>query len=236
MNIFARELNRLLVQEGKDLGSLYALHSPNYQLLPNKVTRLRQSLKKDITATLNVEEIEFVADRLGWKPDGDEIRRLRAALVAESVRRLLGGRTDKDNAQKVGELTLALMLRKEPDPLRDEVMDGVRGGFPWEESESSAARGMPDEEENQQDNDAPPVEQALEPAVSAYEQGALWLEVAKETTDRGARLGHLAQARTLLAHAKDLATNAPSIAPDSAIRQEWLTIIDSALAEANTLR
>jgi hypothetical protein len=98
MNIFACEVANLLAAHGKVLGSLYTLHSTTYQLPPNKVTRLKRSLEEDITATLNAEELELVGEWLELDPEGEEIRRLRAALVAESVRHLLGGRMNRDQA------------------------------------------------------------------------------------------------------------------------------------------
>lgn len=239
MNIFARELAKLLADHGKVLGSLYGLHSATHQLFPNKVTRLKRSLEEDITATLSAEELELVARWLGWDLAGAEIRRLRAALVAESVRHLLGGRMNRDQALKLGEMTFQLLLDQEPEEfltLRDELLAGIRGGIPSEQTERGAffgvirGGGQPTEPEVAQ------IEQALEPAVQTYEQGALWLEVARETNDQGIRQGYLAQARTLLALAKDLATNAQTIAIGTTQQREWLTIMEAALSEASRLR
>lgn len=238
MNIFARELARLLARNGKVLGSLYGLHSPTYQLLPNKVTRLRRSLHEDITATLNAEELELVANWMKWKPDGEEMRRLRAALVAESVRHMLGGRMNQSHALKLGEITLELMLGQEPDEfliLRDELLEGVRGGIILGRGEHGGLRGMADEESPQTEPEDAPLAPALEPAVKTYEQGALWLEVARETSDPDAHLGYLAQASALLAQARDMATNVPTAAQDTR-QQEWLAIIEAALTEAASLR
>lgn len=238
MNIFARELARLLARNGKILGSLYGLHSPTYQLLPNKVTRLRRSLHEDITATLNAEELELVANWMKWKLDGEEMRRLRAALVAESVRHMLGGRINQSYALKLGEITLELMLGQEPDEfltLRDELLEGVRGGIILGRGEPGALRGMADEESPQTEPDDAPLAPALESAVKTYEQGALWLEVARATSDPDARLGYLAQASALLTQAREMATNVPALAQDTR-QQEWLAIIEAALTEAASLR
>lgn len=239
MNIFAHELAELLADHGKVLGSLYGLHSATYQLLPNKVTRLKRSLEEDITATLNAEELELVADWLDLDPEGEEIRRLRAALVAEAVRHLLGGRMNRDQALELGELTFQLLLGQEPEEfltLRNELLEGVRGGILSEQAERGALRGVIGVESQQTEAEAAQIEQALESVVKTYEQGALWLEVARETSERGTRLGYLAQAHALLARAKDLATNAPTVAIGTTQQQEWLTIIEAALTEATTLR
>lgn len=238
MNIFARELAQMLAEHGKILGSLFGLHSATYQLLPSKVARLKRSLVEDFTATLNAEELELVATWLKWDPEGDEIRRLRAALVAESVRHMLGGRMNRDQAQELGELTFQLLLGQEPAEflsLREELLDGIRGGIPLGGNERSTLRGFIGDESPQTESNDAQIEQALEPAVKTYEQGALWLEVARETSDQGTRLGYLAQARALLTRARELATNAPMIALHSAQQKEWLTIIEQALTEATAL-
>lgn len=238
MNIFAHELAKLLADHGKVLGSLYGLHSATHQLFPNKVTRLKRSLEEDITATLSAEELELVASWLGWDLAGAEIRRLRAALVAESVRHLLGGRMNRDQALKLGEMTFQLLLDQEPEEfltLREELLAGIRGGIPSEQTERSILDVVFRGGSQPTDPEAAQTEQALEPAVQTYEQGALWLEVARETSDPGLRLGYLAQARTLLARARDLATNAPTQAIGTTQQQEWLTIIESALSEASLL-
>jgi hypothetical protein len=239
MNIFARELAKLLADHGKVLGSLYGLHSATHQLFPNKVTRLKRSLEQNITATLSAEELELVAGWLRWDLAGAEIRRLRAALVAESVRHLLGGRMNRDQALKLGEMTFQLLLDQEPEEfltLREELLAGIRGGVPSEQHERGTLDVVLRGGSQSTDLEASEIEQALEPAGQPYEQGALWLEVARETSDPGLRLGYLAQACTLLALARDLATNAPTIASGTMQQQEWLSIMEAALDEAALLR
>ncbi len=237
MNIFARELKALLEEHGKSLGSLYSFHSDLYKISPSKVERLKRSLEIDITATINSDEIALVADSLELAPDGAEIRRLRAALLAESVRHLLGGRMDRDQALALGEIAFRLLQNQEPEKLlalRDELLEGIRGGA--EESQADNAVNNTTAEVQPPDPAAAQIEQALEPAVKTYEEGALWLEVARETRERSTRLGYLAQARALLERAKSLATHAPTITIGTAQQQEWLAIIEEALTEAMSLR
>ena len=167
------------------------------------------------------------------------MRRLRAALVAESVRHLLGGRMNRDQALKLGEMTFRLLLDQEPEEfltLREELLTGIRGGIPSEQTERGTLDVVLRGGSQSIDLEASEIEQALEPAVQTYEQGALWLEVARETSDRSLRLGYLAQACALLALARDLATNAPTIASGTTQQQEWLMIMEAALDEASLLR
>lgn len=235
MNIFAHELAELLAEHDKELSSLYQLRSRTYQIYPNKVTRLMRSLEEDITATLNAEELDLLAEWLNLHPEGEEIRRLRAALVAESVRHLLGGRMNRDQALELGELTFHLLLGQEPEELaalRDRLLADIRGELSTGQVERRILLSAPGEETAP---NAASIEQALEPAINMYEQGALWLGVAHETNERGTRLGYLAQAQALLSRAKDLATSAPTVAQGTPQQQEWLTIIAAALTEATFL-
>lgn len=239
MNIFARELAEVLADNGKRLGSLYGLHSDTYRIMPNKVRRLQRSLTQDITATLNAEELELLAEWLGLDSDGEEIRRLRAALVAESVRYLLSGRMDRDQALSLGEITFQLLLGQESEEflsLRDRLLEGVRGGFPLEQDGGDALWSVTNENYKLDNSWNDQVEQALEPAVETYEQGALWLEVARDTKDREMQLGYVAQAQTLLDRARDLAIHSPAITQDAAEQRVWLSIIETSLNKALSLK
>lgn len=86
------------------------MKTDTFQLLPNKVTRLRRSLFEDITATLNGEGLDILQKWVPLDADGVELRRLHAALVAEAVRHLLGGRMNRDEALQLGDITLQLLL------------------------------------------------------------------------------------------------------------------------------
>lgn len=238
MNIFAHELASILRQHGKELGSLYGLRSATFQLLPNKVTRLKRSLTEDITATLNAEELELLQEWVPLDSEGMDLRRLRAALLAEAVRHLLGGRMDRDMASQLGELTFQLLLGQEPRQfmaLRDELLETLRRDDIPAHNKRDALRGLASSGVTDMGPAVGQIERALEAAVEAYEQGALWLEVARETLERGARLGYLAHARTLLTRAQDLATNVPTVALGTAEQQEWLAAIEKALADTTSL-
>lgn len=238
MNIFARELKELLEDNGKGLGSLYGLHSDTYRIMPNKVRRIQRSLTQDITATLNTEELDLLAEWLDLDPTGEEIRRLRAALVAESVRHLLSGRINRDQALSLGEITFELLLGQESEEflsLRDRLLEGVRGGLPWGQSEVDALWDVTEENDKFDHSWDDQIEQALEPAVETYEQGALWLEVARDTSDYEMQRGYIAQAQALLNRAHDLANHSPAITQGTREQSAWLSIIEVSLNEVLSL-
>ncbi len=234
MNIFARELNAILAQHGKDLSSLYTLRSETFHIFPNKVTRLRRSLTRDITATLNSEELELLQKWVPLDAEGKELLRLRAALVAEAVRHLLSGRIERDKANAIGETVFQLLLGREPEQmlhLRDELLKSIRGGprppYLYDDTRQEDASPTPSTEETPPN----PIEEALETAIAACEQGLLWLEVARGTDEPLARLGYFAQAKTLLHQARSLAINAPAETHGTPEQQQWLAMIEQALAD-----
>jgi hypothetical protein len=218
MNIFARELVAILGQHHRELSNLFGLRGNGIQILPSKVTRLKRSLSEDITATLNADELELLQDWAPLDDDGSEMRRLRAALLAEGVHHLLAGRMELTNAQRMGELALALLLAEdgaEAKRLGDAILQNVRGGLAPSSSARGALRGIPDDTLPPPDVEADAertIERALDPPTEAYAQGALWLEIARDTENRSEQLGYLALARTLLARARTLAAGVPSYA------------------------
>jgi hypothetical protein len=129
MNIFARELEKLLRRHNKLLGSLYSFHSASSRIVPAKVTRLKKSLKRDMTATLNADELALVAEALGWHAEGEEVLRLRAALLAENVRHLLGGRMNQKEAVRLAEIAFQMFLCQEVADMQmlcSKLLEGVR--------------------------------------------------------------------------------------------------------------
>lgn len=253
MNIFARELVLILGAHDKELSNLFRLPVQRSYvgdpetIPPSKVTRLKRSLSEDITATLNADELDALQDWVPLDEDGEEMRRLRAALVAEAVRFLLAGRVSQQQATALGEVTLALLLgtdERQFATLRDQLLDsvrGVRGGVHGGGSvERAALRGVLDDRAgNEGQVDAAPtddeVERALDPAMEAYEQGTLWLEVARDTTDRGARRGYVALAESLLTRARELAEKAPNVAQGTPQQTDLLASLAAALTSAGEL-
>lgn len=245
MNIFAQELEAVLSSHGKTLSSLFRLRIPDprnpanramfYVIQPNKVTLLVRSRTKDMTATLNADELAALQEWVPLDPDGLEMRRLRAALVAEGVRHLLAGRMDSDQASDIGSRTLKMLLES---PDSHDVLDSVRGldDALFADGYDTARDAMSLVESSQWDEvdvAAEAIPPALEPVIEAFEHGTLWLEIARETSDLVMRHGLAAMAKALLMHARDLLLRSPAVAPGTPQHDEWLTAIEDALRESS---
>jgi hypothetical protein len=228
MNIFARELAKVLANHGFELNRLYSIKSRDISIPPSKVQRLIRSLKEAITVTLNSNELEMLQQEVPFDEDGEEMRRLRAALLAETVQRLLAGRmATNDAAFQIAEMTLQFLLCKDNEDIqrvRDRVLEEVRGGFFVPNLEREVKREV-SLSSNTGDRDQL-IESAMDAATESYELGTLWLEVACDTADRGLRQGYLAQALALLNRARDLAINAASITHNTPQQYELLRLID----------
>jgi hypothetical protein len=214
VNIFARELAILLAKHGKDLSSLYSMSTMKHKIYPNKVTLLKLSLTQNKTATLNAEDLEMLAEVLKLPPNGKEMKQLRAALLAETVRYLLGGRMDIKSANDLGEVTFQLLLGKDPDDLLKQREDLLT---------------------NMREDDIEEIDPSLEIAAEIYGQGALWLEVARDTHNPGMRQSYLASALSLLHRAKDLINKTQPSIEVSSQQQEWLKLIEATIREATAL-
>jgi hypothetical protein len=234
MNIFARVLAYVLAAHGKELGSLYTMKSEWLSIPPSKVTRLKRSLTQDHTATLNAEELEMLRQQV---PLTDEdMRRLRAALVAEAVRYMLAGRIVYTQATEIATLLFDLLILPDTGQLKrvqDDVFETVRGVMPGL-GDPLAEIETPSEPSSTADDEGP-VSLALEPARRAYEDGALWLEYARHATARGVRVSSCILARSLLARAREMTQDAPTVAMNTPEQAELLALIEGALGEANVI-
>jgi hypothetical protein len=123
-NLFARELEDILLAHGKHLGDL---DDQTEDIHREKVRRLQRSLLKPKSfPVLNPEEIELIVEKFGLSEE--ERVRLRAAILATAIERVLMDRIDPDDALLASE-QIATILR---DSLlaqfgRDSVMDTIRG-------------------------------------------------------------------------------------------------------------
>jgi hypothetical protein len=243
MNIFARELVLVLGAHGKELSNLFGLKvEDDYtgierRILPSKVTRLKRSLSEDLTATLNVEELEALESWAQLTPT--EMRRLHAALVAEAVRALLAGRMMQRQASDLADLTMALLLGQDSakmQTLRDQILDNDRGVRGDDALAPRVTRGISEETPLSGPPEDDRITQALDPAMDAFEHGTLWLEVARDTSDRSARAGYIALARALLTRARELTTNVSGIAQGAPEQADLLVAVDEAERDADMLR
>lgn len=249
MNIFARELALILRSHGKELGTLFGLRVPNAytgvvrEIAPTKVTRLKRSLSENITATLNADELEALQEWVPLDDNGQELRRLRAALVAEAVRHLLADRIDSSTASELGLITFQMLLGQESAELvtlRDRLLTdvrGERGSDAWEHHTVRGASNTPDLGEGVGPTVTPDelVERLLDPAAECYEQGLLWLEVARDIGEHAAQAAYVALATSLLTQAEQLVRTVASAARDTLQQRLLSEAISAALDEAQTL-
>ena len=132
-NIFARELEQVLAARGSQLGKLDDSGVVEH---PEKVRRLQHSLTTPKHfPVLNPEEIARLVTTMNLTDD--EQNRLRAALLATAVERVLMDRLMPDvalmAANDVYEICLAVM-RDDPERLLTSVRDGrLRGNITKED-------------------------------------------------------------------------------------------------------
>ncbi len=230
MNIFARELALVLAAHGKELSSLFSIHSPDIAIHPSTVTRLKRSLLEPITVLLNAEQLSMLQEQLSLTDE--EMRRLRAALLSETVHRVLAGRMAVDAAAELAEVLFQMLLNTNSDQmqdLRDRLLEETRGM-------RDMLRGVLDEVSSPPLNaNEESISALLEPAAETYHQGLLWLELARTAPDHLAQRGYSAHAGALLTAAHDLALHAPSQALNTPQQSEWLTLIEAALEDVDLL-
>jgi hypothetical protein len=103
-NLFARELEDILKDRNLRLGHLDDRAGINRE----KVRRLQQSLLTPKSfPVLNPDEIDLIAEEFALS---DEERvRLRAAVLATAIERMLMNRIDQDNALLASEQTLTIL-------------------------------------------------------------------------------------------------------------------------------
>jgi hypothetical protein len=214
-NIFAEQLVEVLGEHDKELSNLFGLHNDDVEIYPGTVVRLKRSLSRDITATLNTAQIDLVQEKFDLTDD--EVRRLRAALVAEAVRHMLGTvrYMDAAVAYQLGMVMLRLLTSDDPAQMEaacSHLLSEMRGAVERDEDDDDAQRG---DLADTPPPDAPMDERisaALDAAEEAYFQGMLWSELARASKSRAARAGLAAQARDWLARARSLADAPPSVA------------------------
>jgi hypothetical protein len=222
MNIFAREVVWAMRAHGFDVGSRYAAA---FSLPLIKVRRLCRSLTEDITAILNDAEMQRVDQILHFLPQ--DWQRIRAALVAESIHRLLVGRADRDTAQCVADLVFNLLTThqtSEGDDLRQMMVNRVRDAM--REIDRAPVLALVTDRR---------IAVAFEQAEELSDRALLWLARAREAVDMNERTEYLLQAHVLLNTAHSLATFPPAFAVNTEEQRSVLADIDAAERAADRL-
>lgn len=223
MNIFARELQHVLKHRGQSLNRLYSI-APFIN--KHQVQRLILSQTQDISAVLSQDNLENLLTLIGASEE--EVRRLRAAILGEAVRRLLLDRLASAEALEVGQLVFQLLFdahASQLTPWRRRIQELTR---PAEEDSRQGEVLCPESSEQQ-------IAQALEPAISYYEQGISWLDIAVTMPTDILKKAYAALAASLLSSAYELVAYPAEIADGSVLQQELLPAIVELQATAAQL-
>jgi len=237
MCIFARCLSDILVAKGKSIGSLHTVivddrRTPPLRIPPLQIMRLKQATKDGCTmsVTLNPAQLEAVRDKFNL--DDEDMRVLKAALLAESGVRLLLDRIPPDEALKIANGIFHMMLEADTETLDTYGVDieGVRGIDDEMFDELSFPLVALEQEYRQE----------LEPVAQVYDEAVVWLNRAYDLDDTNRRRMYiklvcslLDSARSFLASLSLPAEAVPLIdAWSSYIQQTWLEAIELGSSEA----
>ena len=247
MNIFAEQLVDVLHKHDHELSNLFTW---KFDIPPSLVVRLKASLTTEQSATLNRDQLDFIADK--YDLDEDDLRRLRAALLAETIRKMIASRMAASLAYKLGMVTLDLLLSDDPTTVMqacDLLVTEMRD-LPTRPMGGGAVRGLApdgtgDLVERVFGGAARDVGEgvtldvgillALDGATEAFQQGQFWLEIARDTADRRARAGYAAHAHLLFTRAAEQGQQCPPLAQGSDEQIRLLHDIQQAQADATNL-
>lgn len=222
MCIFAKQLSVVLAQRGKDLGSLYAIHwADNRKIHPNQILRLKQAADGDcsISVALNPEELDAVIQ--AFKLGNDEVRRLRAALTAESFYRFFIDRVGGDQMLELAEQLLHVMLSGD-----------AREFGNWKDVIFEDVRPIPDEAVEPLSDREAQIAHDMEPAIELYEEAQLWLATARSAKSDSRRVAYTQLALTLLGEAQELLRYPTGVVENTRECAEWHDIISAAIGIA----
>lgn len=227
MCIFAKQLRIVMHKHDKTLGSLYSVRIGERVIHPVQIERLKQVADGDCSksVTLNPDEIDAIEQEFTF--DAEDTLRIRAALVAESLYRLLVARIAPDKALELSEFLFEALFQPNNAALiqlQTQIIDGVRD-VPTLPDEEPAARAPVERQ----------IEEGLEPAINAYEEGVLWLNAAYSAADDMRRRGFAMLAASLLQDASELIAYPPGIAEGTIQQTSWRETIAVALSEAQQL-
>ena len=194
-NIFARELQDIMQARGNELGVIddrTAIHR-------EKVRRLQRSLLTPKRfPLLSPHDLDMLIHVFGLT--GDEVIRLRAAILATSVEATLMGRIAQRDALRAAEQVFEITL--ESLRVEDHALQVVRTG-----NEYAAQTPV--------DSDSGPL--ALESALAAIDWGILSMHLAMQSNSYTQRMAYLQQARASF----DFALQEIDATEDTATEDVW---------------
>ena len=196
MCIFARRLSEILDARDKRIGSLHTVvvgtrRNLPYGIPPLQIIRLKRAASGDctISVTLSPEQLEAV--RIKFDLDEEEMRQLKAALLAESQLRLLLGRIPADRAVRMATAIFHMLLDARTLDAFDVDLDEVRGGI---DDDSLADLSEPLALLEQR------FHRELEPVGQVYDEAVLWLDRAYVENEATRKRMYAEQASLLLTY------------------------------------
>lgn len=220
MNIFARELQDVLSSHHWALNQLYA---PIFTINPARVSALIRSLERYQTVTLNPTQLEIMQREIPFDKDGEDLRRLRAAIIAEGIQFILAKRIAVQDALHVAELALSLLLTRDIAEMvkaREGVISHTRGALDMV-AMAANTQAQPEDE--------------IAYLIDLYEEGMLYLELARQQDENLLAKGYAMQAEILLTYARAEALDLEPILASAHDGQGLLAAIEAGLQAANLL-
>jgi uncharacterized small protein (DUF1192 family) len=171
-NLFARELEDILATHHFSIGQL----DDQVGIHREKVRRLKQSLLTPKSfPVLNTEEMEVVSKKL--QLSDSEIMRLRAAVLATSIERMLMDRINRDDALVAAEQMFPLISKAMQEQVNSIIgMGAIR-------REDTISSGYDESD------------LALESAIEAIEKGTIALHLSYNVSSHTERIERAKEAR-----------------------------------------
>jgi len=219
MCIFAKQLQYILQQKKKTFWHLRNI-SVEYpttikDISSEQLRRLHEAASGNcnISVALNSHELEAVQEAFQFSQE--DIRRMRAALVAESILRFLLNRIEAPKAVQISETFFHLFFDANDSEfitLRSRMIKDIRADERTPEQIVADASGQ----------------SSLEAAIEAYEHALLWLDTARVEPNPILRRGYLAMVSSLLTSAHEQLTEIPD--PTAQIA-DWQVAVVQAMTD-----
>ena len=233
MCIFAHRLSEILEARGKRIGSLHTVvvgtrRNLPYGIPPLQIIRLKRAASGDCTMSVTLSPEQLEAVRIKFDLDEEEMRQLKAALLAESQLRLLLGRIPGDRAVRMANGLFQMLLDADTETLTayDVDWDEMRGEIDDETLEElSSPLGMLEQRFHKES----------EPVAQAYDEAVLGLDRAYAENDRARKRLYAGLALSLLAHASAMLASLSLPADAAPLIDAWNEYIEQTRLEATEL-
>lgn len=231
MCIFARRLSEILDARGKRIGSLhmvivYERNGQKVGIPPVQIMRLQQAANGDCTMTVTLSPEQLEAVRNKFNLDDEEMRQLKAALLAEFELRLLLDRIPPGPAVRMASNIFQMLLDARTLDAFDVDLDDMRGEVDDELLDELSSPLAVLEQRFHSD---------LEPVTQAYDEAVLWLNRAYEAQDPARRRMYAGLTSSLLAHASAFLASLSLPTEAAPLSDAWNSYIEQTRLEVSAL-